>query len=89
MCDGRSFRLYARSIHCGQSAGIPGPLTYRIAITGDNGTGKSTLLNFIVPRINLAPGQIVNIPQETGPVPDSARIFRPRAVRIPLKKSLT
>ncbi len=36
----------------------------RIAIIGDNGTGKSTLLNFVVRRIHLAPGQVVYIPQE-------------------------
>lgn len=36
----------------------------RIAIIGDNGTGKSSLIRSIVPAIDLRPEQVVYIPQE-------------------------
>jgi ATPase subunit of ABC transporter with duplicated ATPase domains len=36
----------------------------RISLTGNNGTGKSTLLNYIIPRLNVPPENICHIPQE-------------------------
>ena len=36
----------------------------RIAIIGGNGTGKSTLINFIIRKIRLLPEHVVYVPQE-------------------------
>jgi len=38
--------------------------TDRIALTGPNGGGKSTLLRWMVPRLNAPPEQITYVPQE-------------------------
>lgn len=36
----------------------------RIALTGPNGAGKSTLLRWLLPHLNVPPGQITYVPQE-------------------------
>lgn len=39
----------------------------RIAITGSNGVGKSTLLEYWLPQLNVPPEQVIFLPQEITP----------------------
>ena len=48
--------------------------TDRIALTGPNGLGKSTLLRALAPRFNVPPEHLVLVPQEIG-AEESARIL--------------
>jgi len=49
--------------------------TDRIALTGANGTGKSTLIRFILRHVNLPPERIISVPQEIT-AEESADIIR-------------
>jgi len=73
------FEIEAESLHLGGDrvlvhGGIVAQPGDRIALTGPNGTGKSTLIRGIVASIRVPPERLTYVPQEID-VSDSARIL--------------
>ncbi len=53
----------------------------RIAVTGDNGTGKSTWINHIRPLLNVEPEHVIFLPQEVSA--ETAREIKETCQRLP------
>ena len=83
------FRLEAANLPLGEGRHLQIPPLVmtpqdRIALTGLNGTGKSTLISYILPRLNIEEKHLTYVPQEIGA--DEGRALLDQARRLPNKQ---